>query len=101
MINAAPCIMLLMRVASITRASGRGLGPGIETFLAPVKWHRADRRVPFGAQKSRNCAHQDEVDLSNKACHILHILNHVKKSPKETGKNQKVQAHRRSPLPLS
>jgi hypothetical protein len=25
-----------------------------ETFLGPVKWHRADRRVPFGAQKSRS-----------------------------------------------
>jgi hypothetical protein len=23
----------------------------VETFLGPVKWHRADRRVPFGAQK--------------------------------------------------
>jgi hypothetical protein len=31
---------------SITRASGRGLGP--------MKWHRADRRVPFGAQKTRD-----------------------------------------------
>ncbi len=30
---------------SITRGSGRGLGP--------VKWHGADRRVPFGAQMSR------------------------------------------------
>ncbi len=36
-------------------ASGRGLGPGmeIETLLGTVKWHQADRRVPFGAQKSR------------------------------------------------
>jgi hypothetical protein len=24
----------------------------IESFLGPVKWHRADRRVPFGAQKA-------------------------------------------------
>jgi hypothetical protein len=31
---------------SITRASGRGLGPGNRDFLGPVKW-----RVPFGAQK--------------------------------------------------
>jgi hypothetical protein len=22
-----------------------------ESFLGPVKWHRADRRVPFGAEK--------------------------------------------------
>ncbi len=33
---------------SITRGSGRGLGPGILEFLGSVKWHRADRRVPFG-----------------------------------------------------
>ncbi len=26
----------------------------ISTFLGPVKWHRSDRRVPFGAQKSLN-----------------------------------------------
>jgi hypothetical protein len=24
----------------------------IESFLGPMKWHRADRRVPVGAQKS-------------------------------------------------
>jgi len=33
----------------ITWTSGRGLGPGeIETFLGPVKWHKAVRQVPFG-----------------------------------------------------
>jgi hypothetical protein len=26
----------------------------IESFLGPVKWHRADGRVPFGAQKTRD-----------------------------------------------
>ncbi len=35
---------------SITRASAKGLGPGYREFLGPVKWQRADRRVPFGAQ---------------------------------------------------
>ncbi len=49
-IYTAPCLMLLMRTAFITRASGRGWA--LETFLCPVKWHQADRRVPFGAQKS-------------------------------------------------
>ncbi len=29
----------------ITRASGRGLRSGNESFLGSVKWHRADRRV--------------------------------------------------------
>ncbi len=32
---------------------GRGWALDIETFLGPVKWHWAVRRVPFGAQKSR------------------------------------------------
>ncbi len=37
----------------ITWGSGRGLGPGIPKFLGPVKWERADRRVPLRAQKTR------------------------------------------------
>jgi hypothetical protein len=49
-IYTAPCVMLLMRPASITMESGRRLGPGNLEFLGPVKWHRADRRVPFEAQ---------------------------------------------------
>jgi len=32
---------------SIMRGSGRGLGPGILSFLGPVKWRPADWRVPF------------------------------------------------------
>ncbi len=31
---------------------GGGWAQAIESFFGPVKWHRADRRVPFGAQKS-------------------------------------------------
>jgi hypothetical protein len=27
---------------------GEGWALEIESFLGPVKWHRADRRVPFG-----------------------------------------------------
>jgi hypothetical protein len=33
MIYTAPCVMLLMWAASITRASGRGLGPGNREFF--------------------------------------------------------------------
>jgi hypothetical protein len=36
---------------SITRTSGRGWALEIEIFLGPEKWHRAVRRVPFGAKK--------------------------------------------------
>ncbi len=31
---------------------GGGRALEIERFLGPVKWHRASRRVPFGAQKA-------------------------------------------------
>jgi hypothetical protein len=55
MIYTAPCIMFWMRACiSIKRTSGRGLGPGNREFLGPCEMaSRADRRVPFGAQKSR------------------------------------------------
>ncbi len=37
MIYTAPCVMLLMRAASITWASGRGLGPGNREFSGPCE----------------------------------------------------------------
>ncbi len=52
MIFTAPCIMFWMRAYPFTRGSGRGLGPGIREFFGPYKMHRANRRVPFGAQKT-------------------------------------------------
>ncbi len=52
MIYTAPCVMLFMWAASFTRVNGRGLSPGNREFLGPVKWHRADRQVPFGAEKN-------------------------------------------------
>jgi hypothetical protein len=50
----ASCVMFLMWAASITRVVGGGWALEIENFLGPVKWHRADRRVPFGAQQNSN-----------------------------------------------
>jgi hypothetical protein len=43
MIYTAPWIMFWMHAYPFTRASGRGLGPGIpDFFFCLVKWHRAD-----------------------------------------------------------
>ncbi len=53
MIYIALCIMFWMRAYPLLGEVGGGLGPGIREILGPVKWHRADRRVPFGAQKTR------------------------------------------------
>jgi hypothetical protein len=36
---------------SITGQVGGDWALKIESFLGPVKWHRAERRVPFWAQK--------------------------------------------------
>jgi hypothetical protein len=53
MIYTAPYVMLLMRGQLHYEVQWEGLGPGNRDFLGPVKWHRAVRREPFGAQKSR------------------------------------------------
>jgi hypothetical protein len=51
MIYTVRCVMFLMRPAPLQRQVGGGWGLEIERFLGPVKWHRADRGMPFGAQK--------------------------------------------------
>jgi len=60
----APCVMLLMQAAFFTPASGRGLGPGNRDFFGPVKWHRADRRVPFEGLFWAKMAHASLVAIS-------------------------------------
>jgi hypothetical protein len=53
MIYTAPCIMLWMRAYPLRGEVGGGWALEFSGFLGPVKWHRADRRVPFGAQWGR------------------------------------------------
>ena len=50
MIYTAPCIMFWIRAYPLRGEVGGGWALEFESFLGPVKWHRADRRVPFGAQ---------------------------------------------------
>jgi hypothetical protein len=54
MIYTAPSIMFLMRSDPVLGQVGGGWALEIEIFLGPVKWHRADRRVLFGAQKTQD-----------------------------------------------
>jgi hypothetical protein len=49
----ALCIMFLMRADTLGGQVGVSLALEIESFLTLVKWHRADRRVPFGPKNSR------------------------------------------------
>jgi hypothetical protein len=55
MIYTAPCIMFWIRPYPLRGEVGGGWALEFERFLGPVKWHRADRRVPFGAQKTHTC----------------------------------------------
>jgi hypothetical protein len=45
----ALCIMFWMRAYPLRGEAGGGWALELSSFLGPVKWHRADRRVPFGA----------------------------------------------------
>jgi hypothetical protein len=52
MLYTAPCVMFLMRADPLLGQAGGGSALKNESFLGPVKWHRAERRVPFGDQKT-------------------------------------------------
>jgi hypothetical protein len=52
MIYTAPCTMFWMRAYPLRGEVGGGWALDFPSFLGPVKWERADRRVPFGAQKT-------------------------------------------------
>jgi hypothetical protein len=45
--------MFWMRPYPLRGQVGGGWALVFESFLGPVKWHRNDRRVPFGAQKTQ------------------------------------------------
>jgi hypothetical protein len=49
MIYTAPCAMFLMRADTLRGQVGMVWALEMEIFLGPVKRHRADKRVPFGA----------------------------------------------------
>ncbi len=53
MIYTAPCVIFLMRADTFRGQVGGGWALEMESFLGPVKWHRADRLVPLGAKKTR------------------------------------------------
>ncbi len=59
MIYTAPCIIFWMRAYPLQGQVEGGWALEFASFLGPVKWHRADWRVPFGAQKTREwiCMH--------------------------------------------
>jgi hypothetical protein len=63
MIYTAPCVMFLMRADPLRGQVGGGWALEIESFLGPVKWHRADRRVPFGRVLLSTCSSSSKAQL--------------------------------------
>ncbi len=49
-IYTALCVMLLIRATPLRGQVGDGWALEIETFLGPVKWHRAVRGVASGTK---------------------------------------------------
>jgi hypothetical protein len=54
----APCIMFWMRAYPLRGEVGGGWALEFSSFLGPVKWHRADRRVPFGPAFQRTVSRE-------------------------------------------
>ncbi len=46
------CVTFLLPADTLRGQVGGGWALGMESFLGPVKCHRADRQVPFEAQKT-------------------------------------------------
>jgi hypothetical protein len=68
MIYTAPCIVFWMRAYTLCGEVGGGWALEFLSFLGPVKWERADRRVPFGA-------HPPPTSQSNGYARIQNIMH--------------------------
>ncbi len=76
MIYTAQCIMFWMRAYPLQGEVGGGWALEFESFLGSVKWHRANRWEPFGAQKTWNSRAQPfPTSLSNGYARIQNIMH--------------------------
>jgi hypothetical protein len=69
--------MFWMRAYPLQGQVGGGWALEFESFLGPVKWHRAVRRVPIGAQKTRILAHCFKLPK----CEIFDLLFYSNRDP--------------------
>ncbi len=63
-IYTAPCLMFWMGAYTLRGEVGGGWALEFPSFLGPVKWERADRRVPFGAQYFCDAPPQKKIDIN-------------------------------------
>jgi hypothetical protein len=73
-----PCVMLVMRAASITWASGRGLGPGNLEFFGPQmhSWAMPDLSVTSGTGLNHDAAMR-QLTTGRNADAGLRFLRHL------------------------
>jgi hypothetical protein len=64
MIHTALCIMFWMRAYPLRGEVGGGWAMEFESFFGPVKWHQADRQVPFGGPKNSRIPGPNPLPLS-------------------------------------
>ncbi len=75
-IYTAPCIMFWMCAYPLRGELGGGWALMFSIFSGSVKWHWADRGVPFGAQKLENSrAQPPPTSLSNGHARIQNIMH--------------------------
>jgi hypothetical protein len=80
MIYTATCIMFWMRANPLRWEVGGGWALEFESFLGPVKLHRADRRVPFGAQETQLNPFQDDQNafpLEQNCIFLVYYLSRI------------------------
>ncbi len=76
MIYKAPCVMFLMRADTLHGQVGRGWALETESFLGPVKWHRADGECHLGPTKLENARAQPPPTFpSNGYARIQNIMH--------------------------
>jgi hypothetical protein len=63
---------------------GGGWALEMESFLGPVKWHRSDWRVPFGAQKTRHILYKC-ISIRNRVCMYVCMKKYKNKLRVATG----------------
>jgi hypothetical protein len=92
MIYTALYVMLLMRANLLHGQVGGGWALEIRTFLGPVKWHRAVRRVPFGAVPYQSEVHRQLTSLCTRASRGPSAVNfYYRTAPPSTSLHRHVQ----------
>ncbi len=83
MIYTAPCVRYFKRAETLRGQVGGGWALEISSFLGLVKWHRTDRRVPFGGRTiSKLTISQQKTGTKKTTCAVLSSTTLSEANPK-------------------